>query len=230
MSTCDPIDLDAIKQAVFRENLPEFLEKFYFWMITDQNNHVLSCSSPDNVNSILNSQKILKVKDELSFLSIELVTHHIHPIAIALEVISFKMTINDQLVYFKIYDLIKNTNIKFKVFKSNLSIRRDGFYNPLDFNSAIERLRNVNPLDLLTNNEWIVSWLIIHGLTNPEISAVMNISINTVKNYVTNVLVHKLKLFSRYLLSDIGFALNWDCFVPLSLINKYCIKKHPRVG
>lgn len=230
MSIHDPIDLDAIKQAVFRENLPNFLNHAYFWMITDQDNHVLSCSSPENVKSILNSIKIAKTKNELNFLPIELVTHHIYPIALALEVISFKMTINNQLVLFRIYDLIKNSNVKFKIFKSSLSIRKDGFFNSLDFSSAIERLKHINPLELLTSNEWVVSWLIIHGLTNPEISSIMNISINTVKDHVTNVLIHKLKLFSRYLLSDIGFALNWDSFVPLPLINTYCIKKHTRDG
>ncbi|MEX0425972.1 hypothetical protein KDV38_20010, partial [Providencia rettgeri] len=123
MSTHDPIDLDAIKQAVFRENLPNFLNHAYFWMITDQENHVLSCSSPENVKSILNSIKIAKTKNELDFLPIELVTHHIYPIALALEVISFKMTINNQLVLLRIYDLIKNSNVKFKIFKSSLSIR-----------------------------------------------------------------------------------------------------------
>ncbi|EAB6419126.1 hypothetical protein D6S13_24335 [Salmonella enterica subsp. enterica] len=230
MSTFDPIDLAAIKQVVFLEKLPNIFNQVYFWMITDQYNRVLSCSSPEKVKSILNSIKISREKDEIGLLPVELVIHHTHSVAIALEVISFKIMLNNQVVYFKIYDLIKNTNVKFKVFKSSLSIRKDGFYNPLDLHSAVEKLKFVNPLELLTSNEWVVSWLIIHGLTNPEISHVMNISVHTVKQYVTNVLSHKLKLFNRYLLSDVGFSLNWDCFVPLPLINAYCIKKHTRDG
>ncbi|CAG9436684.1 helix-turn-helix domain-containing protein [Providencia alcalifaciens] len=230
MSTHDLIDLDAIAQVIFNEKTPKFLNSAYFWMITDQDNQVLSCSSHENVKRILNSIKIPPKSDEIIFSTIELVPFPHSHIAIALEVNCFKMTINNQIIYLKIYNTIKNTNIKFKVFKSNLSTRKDGFYNILDFTSAIERLRTINPLELLTSNEWVVAWLIIHGLTNSEISCIMNISVNTVKNYVTNVLVNKLKLFNRYLLSDVGFTLNWDCFVPLSLINTYCIKKHTRDG
>ncbi|MBW3119064.1 hypothetical protein, partial [Providencia rettgeri] len=87
MSTHDPIDLDAIKQAVFRKNLPDFLKHVYFWMITDLNNHVLSCSSPEKLHSILNSLKIPKKNKRFNISSIELVKHKLYPIAIAMDVI-----------------------------------------------------------------------------------------------------------------------------------------------
>ncbi|HGV9232355.1 TPA: hypothetical protein ACNOH1_002601, partial [Providencia rettgeri] len=106
MSIHDPIDLDAIKQAVFRKNLPDFLKHVYFWMITDLNNHVLSCSSPENVNSILNSQKIQQANNGFTLSSIELVIPTHGHSAIALEVISYQMFINNQLVILKIYNML----------------------------------------------------------------------------------------------------------------------------
>ncbi|MER5023070.1 hypothetical protein KDV81_22290, partial [Providencia stuartii] len=55
--------------------------------------------------------------------------------------------------------------------------------------------------------------------TNPEISNVMDKSINTIKSTVSRILgIYKLELYDRNLLSDVGLYLNWDCYVPLSLI------------
>ncbi|EJF7713756.1 hypothetical protein M8697_004050, partial [Providencia rettgeri] len=145
MSIHDPIDLDAIKQAVFRKNLPDFLKHVYFWMITDLNNHVLSCSSPENVNSILNSQKIQQANNGFTLSSIELVIPTHGHIAIALEVISYQMFINNQLVILKIYNMLKNTNIKFRIFHADFFIRDDRFDNKLDFINSINRLKYKKP-------------------------------------------------------------------------------------
>lgn len=219
MSTHDPIDLDAIKQAVFRENLPDFLNHVYFWMITDQYNQILSCSSPENVNSILNSKKLSQNDNDFSFSSIELVTHEQYPIAMVLEVISFKMTINEMLVCLKVFNTIKNTNVKFELFNSKIFNRIDKNYNELSFFDSINRLQKLNPLEVLTAKEWTVAWLIIHGLTNKEIAKIKNKSVNTINKTVSRLLgIYKLDLFDRHLLSDVGFYLNWDCYVPLSLI------------
>ncbi|MEQ5731201.1 helix-turn-helix transcriptional regulator [Providencia alcalifaciens] len=219
MSIHDPIDLDAIKQAVFRKNLPDFLKHVYFWMITDLNNHVLSCSSPENVNSILNSQKIQQATNGFTLSSIELVIPTHGHIAIALEVISYQMLINNQLVILKIYNMMKNKNIKFRIFHANFFIRDDRFNNKLDFLNSIERLKYKKPWESLTDHEWAVAWLVIHRLTNPEISNAMDKSINTIKSTVSRILgIYKLELYDRNLLSDVGLYLNWDCYVPLSLI------------
>lgn len=228
MSTYDPIDLDAIKQAVFRENLPDFLNHVYFWMITDQDNHVLSCSEPENLTSILNSQKI-SPKDKLfGMSSIELVKHKLYPIAIVLECIEFKFSNNERVVYLKIYNLLENTNIKFRIFNSKLSIRKDSFYNELDLLTSMERLKNVNPLDILTTTEWTVAWLIIHGLTYREVAKVLERGHETIKDHVSRILgASRLSVFNRYLLSDIAFQLNWDCFVPLSILERYYVKPPP---
>ncbi|MEY0039446.1 hypothetical protein AB7W68_19380 [Providencia rettgeri] len=220
MSIHDPIDLDAIKQAVFRENLPNFLNYAYFWMIIDQDNHVLSCSSPENVNSILNSQKIQQTTNSFAISSIELIIQPNSHIAIALEVNSFKMKINNQIVCIKIYNLIRNTNIKFRVFNSYFFIRNDRFDNKLDFIASIERLKYAKPWETFTDHEWTVAWLIIHKLTNPEIAEATNKNFYTIKDTVERILgMHKLDLYDRNLLSDVGLYLHWDCYVPLSLIN-----------
>ncbi|MGF7420260.1 hypothetical protein [Providencia rettgeri] len=219
MSIHDPIDLDAIKQAVFRENLPDFLNCAYFWMIIDQNNHVLSCSSPDNVKSILNSQKIQQTTNSFTISSIELIIQPNSHIGIALEVNSFKMKVHNQIVCIKIYNLMKNTNIKFRIFHADFFIRDDRFDNKLDFINSINRLKYKKPWESLTDHEWAVAWLVIHRLTNPEISNAMDKSINTIKSTVSRILgIYKLELYDRNLLSDVGLYLNWDCYVPLSLI------------
>lgn len=230
MSTHDPIDLDAIKQAVFRKNLPDFLKHVYFWMITDLNNHVLSCSSPEKLHSILNSLKIPKKNKRFNISSIELVKHQLYPIAIAMDVIDLVFSHEGNVVNLKIYDYMENTNIKFRVFNSELFIRKDSFYNQLDFISSIKRLKEINPLELLTSTEWTVAWLVIHGLTNPEVAKIMKRSNDTIKEHVSRILgASRLRVFNRYLLSDIAFQLNWDCFVPLSILEKYQ-ENTPRVG
>ncbi|MEX9748514.1 LuxR C-terminal-related transcriptional regulator [Providencia rettgeri] len=230
MSTYDPIDLDAIKQAVFRENLPDFLNSVYFWMILDQDSQVLSCSSPEKLHSILNSLKISQKDKHFNISSIELIKHQIYPIAIAMEVIELVFSHEGNVVNLKIYDYMENTNIKFRVFNSELSIRKDSFYNQLDSLSSIKRLKEINPLELLTSTEWTVAWLVIHGLTNPEVAKIMERSNDTIKEHVSRILgASRLSVFNRYLLSDIAFQLNWDCFVPLSLLKKYH-ENTPRVG
>lgn len=222
MPTHDPIDLDAIKQAVFRENLPDFLNNVYFWMILDHDSQVLSCSSPEKIHSILNSLKVIKKEKNFSISSIELVKHQLYPIAIAMEVTEFIFSNNNENVRLKIYNVMENTNIKFRVFNSELSIRRDSFYNQLDLDSSIKRLKDINPLELLTSTEWTVAWLVIHGLTNPEVAKIMERSHDTIKAHVSRILgASRLSVFNRYLLSDIAFQLNWDCFVPLSILEKY---------
>ncbi|USR67181.1 LuxR C-terminal-related transcriptional regulator (plasmid) [Providencia stuartii] len=222
MPTHDPIDLDAIKQAVFRENLPDFLNNVYFWMILDHDSQVLSCSSPEKIHSILNSLKVIKKEKNFSISSIELVKHQLYPIAIAMEVTEFIFSNNNENVRLKIYNVMENTNIKFRVFNSELSLRRDSFYNQLDLDSSIKRLKNINPLELLTSTEWTVAWLVIHGLTNPEVAKIMERSHDTIKAHVSRILgASRLSVFNRYLLSDIAFQLNWDCFVPLSILEKY---------
>ncbi|WP_272682042.1 response regulator transcription factor [Providencia sp. PROV129] len=222
MPTHDPIDLDAIKQAVFRENLPDFLNNVYFWMILDHDSQVLSCSAPEKVHSILNSLKVIKKDKCFSISSIELVKHQLYPIAIAMEVTEFKFSNNKNIVKLKIYNVMENTNIKFRVFNSELSIRKDSFYNELDLASSINRLKDINPLEILTSTEWTVAWLVIHGLTNPEVAKIMERSHDTIKAHVSRILgASRLSIFNRYLLSDIAFQLNWDCFVPLSILEKY---------
>ncbi|MEQ5091602.1 hypothetical protein ABN224_16515 [Providencia rettgeri] len=219
MSTHDPIDLDAIKQAVFRENLPDFLNHVYFWMITDQDNHVLSCSSHENVKLILNSIKILSKNDKFIFSSIELVPLPHSHIAIALEVNCFKMMINNQVVFLRVFNLMKNTNIKFRVFYSDTFTRKDKFDNKLDFLDSVNRLKNKNPWIKFTEHEWTVAWLIIHRLTNKEIAKITNKNIYTINDTVSRVLgMYKLDLYDRYLLSDVGLYLYWDCYVPRSLL------------
>ncbi|HHR5944732.1 TPA: response regulator transcription factor [Providencia alcalifaciens] len=230
MPVQDPIDLDAIKQVVFRENLPDFLNNVYFWMILDQDRQVLSCSSPEKLHSILNSQKISKKAKKFNISSLELVKHQLHPIAIAMEVIDLVFSHEGNVFNLKIYDYMENTNIKFRVFNSELSIRKDSFYNQLDLLSSIKRLKEINPLELLTSTEWTVAWLVIHGLTNPEVAKIMERSNDTIKEHVSRILgASRLGIFNRYLLSDIAFQLNWDCFVPLSILEKYH-KNTPRVG
>ncbi|HHR6174496.1 TPA: hypothetical protein ACS781_003893 [Providencia alcalifaciens] len=220
MPTFDPIDLDAIKQAVFRENLPKIFNYVYFWMITDQDGRVLSCSSPENVKSILNSQKIHQATNGFTTSSIELIVLPNSHIAIALEVNSFKMEVNNQIVFIKLYDLMKNTNIKFRVFHSDFFIRDDRFGNKLDFFDSIDRLRYAKPWESFTDHEWTVTWLIIHKLTNPEIAEVTNKNFYTIKDTVERVLgMNKLDLYDRNLLSDVGLYLHWDCYIPLSLVN-----------
>ncbi|MEX9225525.1 hypothetical protein AB7W40_20260 [Providencia rettgeri] len=219
MSIHDPIDLDAIKQAVFSENLPNFLNYAYFWMITDLSNHVLSCSSPEKLTSILNSQKIQQTKNNFTMSSMELFIPTNSHIAIALEVNSFKMEINNQIVFISLYNLMKNTNIKFRVFNSNFFIRNDRFDNKLDFISSVERLKYASPWENFTNHEWTVAWLIIHKLTNSEIAEATNKNFYTVKDTVERILgMNKLDLYDRNLLSDVGLYLHWDCYVPLSLM------------
>lgn len=219
MSIHDPIDLDAIKQAVFRKNLPDFFNHVYFWLITDLDNHVLSCSSSENVNSILNSKKIQQKTSYFTFSSIELVTPTHGHIAIALEVISYQMMINNQLIIMKIYNIMKNTNIKFRVFNPDFFGRDDRFNNKLDFFNSIGRLKYTKPWESFTDHEWTVAWLVIHRLTNPEISNAIDKSINTIKSTVSRILgIYKLDLYDRNLLSDVGLYLNWDCYVPLSLV------------
>ncbi|ENN8378779.1 response regulator transcription factor [Providencia rettgeri] len=220
MSIHDPIDLDAIKQAVFSENLPNFLNYAYFWMITDLSNHVLSCSSPEKLTSILNSQKIQQTKNNFTMSSMELFIPTNSHIAIALEVNSFKMEINNQIVFISLYNLMKNTNIKFRVFNSNFFIRNDRFDNKLDFISSVERLKYASPWENFTNHEWTVAWLIIHKLTNSEIAEATNKNFYTVKDTVERILgMNKLDLYDRNLLSDVGLYLHWDCYVPLSLMD-----------
>ncbi|HHR5913988.1 TPA: hypothetical protein ACS7WR_003653 [Providencia alcalifaciens] len=219
MSTHDPIDLDAIKQAVFRENLPDFLNYAYFWMITDQDNHVLSCSSPENVKSILNSQKIPQTTNGFKLSSIELIVPPKSHVVIALEVSSFKMIINSQIVFLRMYSLMKNTNIKFKIFYSTLFTRKDKFDNKLDFLDSVNRLQHTTPWITFTEHEWTVAWLIIHRSTNKEIAKITNKNIYTINDTVSRILgMYKLDLYDRYLLSDVGLYLHWDCYVPLSLL------------
>ncbi|QXX85142.1 hypothetical protein J6836_22570 (plasmid) [Providencia sp. R33] len=219
MSIHDPIDLDAIKQAVFRENLPNFLNHAYFWMITDQDNHVLSCSSHENVNSILNSIKIPPKSDKFIFPSIELVPLPHSNIAISLEVNCFKMIINSQIVFLRMYNFIRNTNIKFRIFYSDLFTRKDKFDNKLYFSDSINRLQHTTPWITFTEHEWTVGWLIIHRLTNKEIAKITNKNIYTINDTVSRILgMYKLDLYDRYLLSDVGLYLYWDCYVPLSLL------------
>lgn len=230
MSTHDPIDLDAIKQAVFREYLPDFLNSVYFWLILDQSGQVLSCSSPEKLHSILNSLKIPKKEKRFNISSIELVKHQLYPIAIAMDVIDLVFSHEGNIINLKIYDYMENTNIKFRVFNSEFFIRKDSFYNQLDFLSSIKRLKEINPLGLLTSTEWTVAWLVIHGLTNPEVAKIMKRSNETIKEHVSRILgASRLRVFNRYLLSDIAFQLNWDCFVPLSILEKYQ-ENTPRVG
>ncbi|MEQ5075631.1 LuxR C-terminal-related transcriptional regulator [Providencia alcalifaciens] len=230
MSTHDPIDLDAIKQAVFREYLPDFLNSVYFWMILDQSSQVLSCSSPEKLLSILNSLKIPKKEKRFNISSIELVKHQLYLIAIVMDVIDLVFSHEGNIVNLKIYDYMENTNIKFRFLNSEFFIRKDSFYNQQDFLSSIKRLKEINPLELLTSTEWTVAWLVIHGLTNPEVAKIMKRSNGTINEHVSRILgASRLRVFNRYLLSDIAFQLNWDCFVPLSILEKYQ-ENTPRVG
>lgn len=218
MSTYDPIDLDAIKQAFFRENLPDFFNYSYFWVITDQNGNVLSSSSNKRTELTSKTININQKFNNLTNSSIELVIDPIFPIAVALEVVNFKVTINSQSVNIKVFNKIKNTNIKFRVFGSDFFIREDRFDNNLNFSESVSTLEFYRPWEKLTEHEWTVAWLIIHRLTNPEIAGVTNKSVYTIKDTVERILGTKLKLFDRYLLSDVGLYLNWDCYIPLSLI------------
>ncbi|HGN0870209.1 regulatory LuxR family protein [Providencia alcalifaciens] len=222
MSTYDPIDLDAIKQAVFRENQPDFLNNVYFWIILDQDSHVLSCSSHEELPSILNSLKIPKKDKRFNISSIELVKHQSYPVVIAMEVIDLIFSHENNILKLKIYNYMQSSNINYRIFNSKLTIRKDGFYNKLNLSISMERLKNINPLELLTSTEWTVAWLVIHGLTNPEIALIMERSLETIKEHVSRILgASRLNVFNRYLLSDVAFQLNWDCFIPLFILEKY---------
>lgn len=218
MSAEHAIDLDAIKQAIFKNKLPDFLKHTYFWMITDQKSNVLSCSSCKDVHHFLNPMK-LSTENNNRLFSVELVVEPSRSVAVALESITFTFPIKNNLFSLKLFFLLKNTNIKFRLFNSVFFNRRDRFYNYLDFINAVKKLKNTNPLTLLTDNEWVIAWLVIHGLTNTDIANITDRSIYTIKDRVSRILgINKLELFNRYLLSDVGFYLNWDCYVPLSLI------------
>ncbi|BBG61857.1 helix-turn-helix transcriptional regulator [Providencia rustigianii] len=218
MSTFDPIDLDVVKQVIFKENQPNILNNVYFWMITDQKFNILSCSSQKRLPCILNSIKIPN-KEKGGITSIELIIDEDKSIAIALNVLHLKLTVKNEIVYFKLYDFMKTNNIKFNLFEFSFFNKRDGNNIELSFCNAIERLKKVNPINKLTKNEWAVAWLVIHGVTSKEISKITGKSINTINKTITRILgVYKLELFDRDLLSDVGFYLRWDCYIPLLLI------------
>ncbi|HHR6458234.1 TPA: helix-turn-helix transcriptional regulator [Providencia alcalifaciens] len=227
MPTFDPIDLDVIKQVLFQENLSNILNNVYFWMITDQKSNVLSCSSQQKLPCILNSIKIPhKEKEHLT--SIELIIDEVKSIAIALDVLHLKLTIENEIIYFKLYDLMKGSNIKFNLFEFIIFNQKDRNEIELSFFNAIERLKKINPINKLTKNEWTVAWLVIHGITSKEISKITGKSINTINKTITRILgVYKLELFDRDLLSDVGFYLRWDCYIPLFLIKN--IQTHTNV-
>lgn len=219
MSIHDPIDLDAIKQAVFRENLHSFLNNVYFWMIIDQNADVLSCSSIEKLNSICSSIK-LSTHDSHDLYSIELIKLNMHSVAIPVNVYSFNLLIDNQKIILKIYTKHILFKVDFNLFCFSSFDRIDKYGVKLSFLKTLKRLTLINPLEKLTTKEWLISWLLINRYTNPEIAKITNNKINTINKAVDRILgPKKLAVFDRHLLSDIGRYLNWDCYIPMFLIN-----------
>lgn len=220
MPAYDPIDLMSRKQVFFRENQPDFFDNVYFWMIIDQKNDIISCSSVEFLDSILSSIKLDDNFCNSDFSSTELVKINFYSVVIPVDVYSFRVPVNGNEFILKVY--IKNISLKisFRFFCMDFFNRIDKKGNLLNFSDAVDKLKSINPLDVLTPKEWVITWLLINRHTNAEIAKVTNNKVNTVNKSVDRILgPKKLAIFDRYMLSDIGYYLDWDRFIPAFIIS-----------
>lgn len=217
MSAHDRIDLDAIKQAFFKGVPSNFVENAYFWMIVDQKNNLISCSSSESLNSI---QTSIKLHDTSKIFSTELIKIKTYSVVIPVNIYEFYFSVNNDNFIVKMY--IENTslNIKFKLFYFNYFDRVDKIGNILCFTNIVRQLKIINPLELLSAKEWLITWLLINRYKNNDIATITNNKTNTINKAVDRISgPKKLAIFDRYMLSDVALYLNWDRFIPIFLIS-----------
>ncbi|QKJ09326.1 hypothetical protein HRD68_00495 (plasmid) [Yersinia massiliensis] len=101
---------------------------------------------------------------------------------------------------------------------SNFSLIRRG--EKLSIHHFIDSLSERNPLNIFTQREWDIGWLLLMGYTHKEISHHLDIKKGYVDNMVLKIYSSSGSGVNRDIFIFISTSLNWGQFIPVVFTHK----------
>ncbi|MGT3339587.1 helix-turn-helix transcriptional regulator [Yersinia enterocolitica] len=90
----------------------------------------------------------------------------------------------------------------------------------VSIHNFIDSLSETNPLNIFTQREWDIGWLLLMGYTHKEISHHLDIKKGYVDNMVLKIYASLGSGVNRDIFRFLSISLNWGQFIPLVFINK----------
>ncbi|EMO4164431.1 MULTISPECIES: helix-turn-helix transcriptional regulator [Providencia] len=226
MSTCDPIDLNAIKQEVLLDFFDFHLKKEEVWAILNENSVFLASNlfkltgieqflyniCYPSFSNLLNSD-FLNVTSKnivVSFPSYSLNHQLKEPPIYFIQISKF----NDDSFFLKAMSLFSNNLSLYDI--NIISKNKDIEKIPL------ERFKNVNPSDELLEDEWKIAWLFISGMSYRQIASFLNFSRTTIENKMKSV-YGKLELLGEGNFKYVAEVYSWKKYIPRDLLKDFFI-------
>jgi hypothetical protein len=89
----------------------------------------------------------------------------------------------------------------------------------LSIHNFIDSLSEKNPLNIFTQREWDIGWLLLMGYTHKEISHYLDIKKGYVDNIVLKIYASLGSGVNRDIFRFLSISLNWGQFIPFAFIN-----------
>lgn len=218
MSAEHAIDFCVRSQAIFNKLVFDLKDKSSHWCIFDKSNCIISIS--DNFPEFFFIPK--KERDDFPFgKNIVFLKELDKPIFNPYK-INFTISVIEGVELISMYLDLNNENcLDLLLIELNNFYYKDNLGNKLLINNILANLRGVNPLDKISQKDWLIAWLIIHDFTTERISSYLNQNTNSVNIAIKRFLgIKKLEVFDRDLFKKIARILGWYNFVPASLVYK----------
>ena len=226
MSVEHAIDLSAESQGVFNTSIKDILKNATYWAVCDQLNQNLLSNVDFDLKTFLYHSENQPVYSQIPFLSIIFIESHNYAVVSPYYIHELPVLYCGKKCTLYSYYKILSSDFYHFLFKNSDFNKFDYLGNELSFDDIVSRLEGSNPLDILTNKEWAISWLLISGFSTTDISVIMQIKINTVKKYIERILgVKKLAIFKRELFIQIAIHLGWNLFIPSFFVKKTTVQK-----
>lgn len=225
MSVDHAIDLSNGSQGVFSSSLSEVIKTATYWTIYDQKNHSLLSNVDFDIKACTHNPKNQPRHCLIPFLTMIFIENQNHSVVSPYYL--FKSSIiylNKECLLYSYYKILSADFYHF-LFNNDEFNKKDNLGNELSFDVLVKRLKDSNPLMILTKKEWTVSWLLISGFSTIDISEILQIKLNTVRKYIERILgIKKLGIFKRELFIQVALHLGWNLFIPSFFIKKnHCI-------
>lgn len=231
MSDEHAIDLSFGSQDLFRSFIHDAIKKATYWMVFDHDGNVLVSNCNFDLEVHIYSQKNTPIYSDSPFLSTVFIEDQNYAVFSPHYLYKIPVIYKGNSCLLHSYYKILTSDLYHFLFNSCDFNKKDYFGNELDFNFQVNRLKDSNPLSVLTKKEWAIGWLLINGFSTQEISDILNLKINSVRKYIEKILgIQKLAIFKRELFIHLAHYLGWNLYIPSLFIKKHCIKKHMQVA
>lgn len=220
MSAEHAIDLSFGSQDIFTSFIHNAIKKAAYWMVCDRSDNILVSNFDFDLKARICNQKNIPVYSNSPFLStvfIEDANYHVFsPYYLYKSPVIYR---GDTCLLYVYYRILTSDLYHF-LFNSFYFNKKDYFGNDLDFDFQVKRLKDSNPLLILTKKEWAIGWLLINGFSTQEISVILNLKLNSVRKYIEKILgIQKLAIFKRELFIHLGHYFGWNLYIPSLFIN-----------